>query len=54
MTSQREADLCQYRVMSDVMDLVLLRQLVGEVIATLRITTPTRGLGGECTRLGLP
>jgi hypothetical protein len=40
--------------MSDVMDLVLLRQRVGGVIATLRDHYTHEKLGGTCKRLRLP
>jgi hypothetical protein len=40
--------------MSDVMDLVLLRRLVGCVIATLGDHYTYEKLGGACRRLGLP
>jgi hypothetical protein len=54
MTGRREAGLCQYWVMSDVMDLVLLRQLVGGVIATLGDHYTHEKLGEACRRPGLP
>jgi len=40
--------------MSDVMALVLLRRLVGGVIATLGDHYPHEKLSGACRRLGLP
>jgi len=45
MTDRQEAGSWQYWVMSDVMDLVLLRQFVGGVIPTLGDHyTPRRGM----------
>lgn len=46
--------LCHYWVMSDGMDLVLLRRLVGGVVAMLPDHYTHRELAEACTRLGLP